>query len=273
MHHADKLAAAFVFLAALLPLRAGAEPPTAAPIIRGQLVPAGEAKYQVLVWSLSKEGAVFICGGSLLSKQWVVTAAHCFDDMQVARTVVEYGSHEIGKGTRTGVDAVKVHPRYDSKTLDYDVAVVRLSAPVSGKVDFVELGTDEVTDEVEQAGDSLFVTGWGMMDGTDESSNPMRLRGVELPVVPRRVCNAEGLFDGAITRRMICAGYHKGAHGTCSGDSGGPAVLTRRRDGVRRHYLIGVTSFGSLNCDEYSGFTRVSAVRAWIRDTIRTDEN
>ena len=199
------------------------------------------------------------CGGSLVRPNVVVTAAHCSDFVTANEVQVLTGARRLdGTGTRRNVAGIIVHPAWDPATSNNDVAVWILTTSASG-IPLAKLATSDPA-----TGTNLLATGWG--DTTDSESTasfPIELKQVNVPLVSRANCNDANSYNGAITTRMICAGFDAGGKDTCQGDSGGP--LTRKQDGSFK-VLTGITSFGSGCADpDYFGvYTRVSEFRNWI---------
>ena len=173
------------------------------------------------------------CGGTLVADRFVVTAAHCvedvvnaFDDIQVL-----VGTQRLNRGgRRIGVAEALMHPLYDD-WLDYDVAVLRLTTPVTG-IPFASLAATEPT----SAGTLLRSSGWGRTAYRGPKS--VRLLQVDLPFVPTVEGSCSNNSD--ITPRMICAG--ETGKDTCGGDSGGPLTISR---GAGYTELVGIVSFGT----------------------------
>ena len=175
------------------------------------------------------------CGGSLVANQYIVTAAHCSDVLAKDVTVLVGTRTLIGKGTTNRIDVseIYIHPKYQSYSEDYDVAVWKLARPVSG-ITFAQLparGTDP------SPYTNTTVTGWGALK-YNHNSYPRELRAVSVPVVDRTTCNSPSSYSGTITSRMFCAGQ-KGKD-ACQGDSGGPITQS-----PSNKTLIGVVSFGT----------------------------
>jgi len=120
------------------------------------------------------------------------------------------------------------------------------------------------------------VSGFGR---TSESATrgSVRLLMAEIDVVANDVCNGPGVYDGAITSGMMCAGQLQPNEAgkivdACQGDSGGPLVKGVR-DG--NPVLVGVVSWGR-GCARPNSpgvYTRVSSYYSWIIDTIDKEEN
>lgn len=205
------------------------------------------------------------CGGSLVQPDIVVTAAHCVDNpivlLDAARLDVVAGTTSYTSGgERLDVDAIFVHPQWNSTSMDYDIAVLKLASPAAqGRP--VPLKTTEVAPATQ-----VTVSGWG---ATAEGSAGSRdLLMASFPVVATATCNQPASYDGSITERMMCAGTRDGGIDSCQGDSGGPLT-----DGAGPGAsLVGVVSWGE-GCArrlKYGVYTRMSAVAPWVQSFLAT---
>jgi len=220
-------------------------------------VEASHGEFPFIV-SLQANYMGHFCGGSLIKKNWVLTAGHCVSG-KIDKVMI--GLHDQKSTTNSesiGVKRVIRHPNYDSETTDYDFALLEL-AQDSG-YEPIALNTAEIDIPASNSEVMATVAGWG---ATKESSYtlPNMLQKVDVPLITQQSCNKD--YSGVITDRMLCAGYDRGGKDSCQGDSGGP-LIADADDGQR--YLIGVVSWGEgcARPGKPGVYSKVSAAVSWI---------
>ena len=214
------------------------------------------------------------CGGTLVDRFHVVTAAHCVYREQPKNLLVLTGTQSLATaagGTRHKIAQIKVHPSYDDETQDYDVAVITLTTPAAGIAFFAELLTPAQESTLAATGEKAFVIGWGSTIPSG-GGYPIKLKQVMVPIFARTDCNDRNSYDGEVSARMICAGYPAIKRDSCDGDSGGPLIV--RDNQGRWRMQAGIVSWGAFPCaalNQPGVYSRVAVLSPWIRTVISSD--
>ena len=246
------------------------EPAHAPDILGGREAQPGAYPWQVaLIDPLQPNTyAGQFCGGSLIDEEWVLTAAHCVEGKEPSLIDVLVGAHRLSdSGTRIPSAQVIPHPGYDPTQLDHDLALIRLSTPVT-YTPISLYQTISGTSEFDHL--RATVIGWGAKEISGWSAvYPDALREVSLPLVDPTRCQQS---TEVITDAMLCAGYETLTMGACYGDSGGPLMVQQPNGSWTQ---IGIVSWGPYGCiasGMYDVFTRVSSYWEWIT-ACTTDPN
>jgi len=217
-------------------------------------------------WQVFLEAENFTCGGSIISNQWIITAAHCTrDDYNVkipasSMDVIVGASNprNSSQGKKYYVSEVISHESFDISTLENDIALLKLKEPIDypNAAPIKLVSSKDAAAGATDPGEMSWVTGYGITS-VDPVIYPSALQKVQLPIVSN---SQASLVWRDIPVTDIMAGYRDGNKDACSGDSGGPLVVP-----VAGEYkLAGLISWGSSNCDTYGAYTRLSLFELWI---------
>ncbi|KAK7879038.1 hypothetical protein WMY93_030791 [Mugilogobius chulae] len=221
----------------------------------------GEWPWQV---SLLFSGNMY-CGASVVSSDWIVSAAHCFSkdrlsDPRLWRAHLGMLSQGSPKH-EAEIQRIVVHEYYNAFTFDYDIALLQLKKPwpptLSALIKPVCLPppSHTVTDS-----HPCWVTGWGYRSEEDKVLPTVLLK-ARVFIQSQTDCKKS---YSLASPRMLCAGVSSGEQDACRGDSGGP--LSCQEPGGGRWFLIGIVSWG-LGCGRPNlpgVYTRVSKFTSWI---------
>lgn len=216
-------------------------------IIGGEPIAWQEHKYFVSLRTASNQ---HFCGGSLISPDYVITAAHC----------VEYGpprSIVFHDKTHDSVVAVNIHPQYANNS--HDIALLKLTHSHED-IPQIPLSLDQ-----EIVHEPLYTMGFGFTK-PGVSTLPKQLQGVVVPFVPNSICSQPRSYGSKIDRTMLCAGYPEGQKDSCSGDSGGPLI----RSVGGQDFLVGIVSWGEgcAKPNKYGVYSRIRSLGTWALDSI-----
>ncbi|WP_306318092.1 MULTISPECIES: serine protease [unclassified Streptomyces] len=256
--------------AAVLPLASPQSAVADEGIVGGHQVDASKSPWAVALGSRDRFGgtrAGQFCGGVVVGRSTVVTAAHCLseavlgvprDQVHDLKAIVGRGDLGETAGAEVSISGEWVNPAYDGRTNAGDVAVLTLSAPLpEGYV----IPMADTGDPAYRSGTGAAVYGWG--DTTGAGDYARTLHAAQVRVLADSECERaypQGGTDGTYeSSSMLCAGEPGGGKDACQGDSGGPLVAKGK--------LIGLVSWGS-GCGRAGSpgvYTRASEVLRVLR--------
>uniref|UniRef100_A0A8C3XRL0 Peptidase S1 domain-containing protein n=1 Tax=Chelydra serpentina TaxID=8475 RepID=A0A8C3XRL0_CHESE len=239
--------------------------------------------WQAAIFDLNR----LYCGGVLVNKDWVLTAAHC----RLATNVRlgEYNLRQLDESEQLRVAAKVIpHPNYNPATKDNDIMLIKLTASVqlNNNVHPIALASSTA-----QPGTTCQVSGWGTTTSPQPASFPALLQCANIEIVSPAECRRD--YSGVVSDNMLCAGVREGGIDSCQlicifasppplqthacllppplihgpppwGDSGGPLVC----GGI----LQGIVSWGLEECAQPNKpgvYTKVSKYISWIQQTVR----
>lgn len=229
-------------------------------VVGGHAAERGQFPYQVSVQTTSH-----FCGGSIISPNHVLTAAHCVVDKKATRLKIRAGSlrHASG-GVIARVSDIVTHAGYNAETIQNDIAILKLaqSLPYGEQIGAADLPS--ALDGNPAPETRCSVTGWGT---TSQGSGylPSSLQVAYVNTISLEQCQKQ--YEGkqfVINDAVVCAGAQAGGKDACQGDSGGPLVDTSSGK------QIGVVS-GGFGCarHSYSGvYMSTAAYAAWIEEQL-----
>ncbi|KAL1502299.1 hypothetical protein ABEB36_007465 [Hypothenemus hampei] len=250
-------------------------------IVGGQ--EAGKAEFPWLV-SITRRGNHF-CGGTLIDKRHVMTAAHCLctgignDHLKPGNLKITISQHDLSQTNseayEMSVKSVIVHPEYMCNKVKNDIAIVELHDEVKWTENVSPACLPANNKEKFNILSDNFkatVAGWGWTnENKNKGGRATILQKAHVNVVEIEKCRDWYKSQGKKTKiqeTQICAGHENGGIDACWADSGGPLMVeTKTRDQIM---VIGVVSTG-IGCGRpyLPGiYTRVSEYVPWIRQVV-----
>ncbi|KAG8293042.1 trypsin-1-like [Homalodisca vitripennis] len=252
-----------------------------AKIVGGSTAPYGAYPWQVEIQAFRAGSHRFEhhCGGAVVGDRLVLTAAHCFANLDYPEKIRLI----VGKVNLSGRDRhertykaekIVIHPdfRKDGPHSN-DIAIIKVRSSSEGGIHFNShvqpICLPETFTQRVATGDWCTVTGWGAQSQDDLESLSDELQAASVPVLDQHTCRQSDVYGGrdqSILDSMVCAGVLEGGVDACGGDSGGP--LACQING--KFVLAGLVSWGD-GCAKKNRpgvYTRVSHFTPWIQETM-----
>ncbi|XP_058837319.1 brachyurin-like [Topomyia yanbarensis] len=235
-------------------------------IVNGQEAQPGQFPYQALVLSFFSGGNSGLCGGTVLSQNFVMTAAHCVViGTEATHGTVVLGAHnrQVVEATQQRIDfaSINVHPSYIASLLRNDIATIRLATPAVFNNVVQPIDLPARSDTRTFAGLTGIISGFGRT--TDETGSPASdvVMYTSNPILTNADCQSS--WNAIIIQAQNICLSGTGGRSVCNGDSGGPLAV-RDND---RSLQVGIASFvHASGCASGfpAGFVRVTHYLTWI---------
>jgi len=251
-------------------------PPKTARIVGGKEAWVGQFPWQVQlhVKPVGKDYSRFQCGGTLVSENLIVTAAHCITSNNMKDYSIVMGKQKQDTNYKSyneqhlNAKEILVHPSYSKHNLLNDIALIWVESKYNQTARFTDYiqpaclpHHNANVESLYQVGEHGIVSGWGLLDENHKTGSET-LQHVSVPIVDSTKCiRAYSRLVQMDSNLQFCAGNNRGQD-ACAGDSGGPFVTKFGN----RIVLLGVVSFGK-GCarQEYPGvYTKVHSYMPWI---------
>ncbi|RVE42892.1 hypothetical protein evm_012447 [Chilo suppressalis] len=255
-------------------------------IVNGLSTKPGDWPWHAAIYRLENSKINYICGGTLLSKIFVVTAAHCVTSrgnpvLPQTRNVI-LGKYNLAGGDiapqEREIYQIIVHQNFDVRTLNNDIALLKLKSEVV-YTDYVQPACVWYSAAYKKLPPGTLygsVVGWGF-DQTDDLSPT--LQKITIPKQSEATCIKSNpvFFSKLLNNQKFCAGFNNGTS-ACNGDSGGGFTVfvpddsgTTAPDASGAWYLRGIVSLSvsKVNvpiCDPYQYviFIDVAKYKGWL---------
>ncbi|XP_042644221.1 enteropeptidase [Tyto alba] len=235
-----------------------------------RIVGGSDARREAWPWIVSLHfNSRPVCGASLISDEWLVTAAHCVYGRQLKpfQWKAVLGLYDQSDMTQPStvvrnINQIVINPHYMKRTKDSDIALMHLQHKLQ-YTDYIQPICLPEKNQQFLPGINCSIAGWGRIINEGPPSDI--LQEAEVPLISNEKCQ-QWMPEYSITENMICAGYDMGGIDSCQGDSGGPLTS---EDG-NKWFLVGVTSFGyQCALPKRPGvYVRVTMFVDWIKNII-----
>ncbi|KAL5292020.1 CLIPA10 family protein [Megaselia abdita] len=232
----------------------------------------GEYPWHAGILKKDPKESVYVCGGTLIDAQHIITAAHCIKSYQGFDLRVRLGEWDVNHDVEffpyieRDVISVHVHPEYYAGTLDNDLAILKIDSPVDFQKN-PHISAACLPDKFSDfTGARCWTTGWGKDAFGEFGKYQNILKEVDVPIIGHGQCQQQLRqtrlgYSYNLNPGFLCAGGEEGKD-ACKGDGGGPLVC--ERNGAWN--VVGVVSWG-IGCGQVNVpgvYVRVAHYLDWI---------
>lgn len=220
-------------------------------VVGGDSAKVGQFPYIVSVRAYSSH----ICGGTILNKDTILTAAHCVPQKDVEYLTIVAGSPYLEYyGTKYQVKSIKTHEEYNKENFQNDIAILKVTEPIEFNDNVQPIPLEETMDDQER---DVILCGWGRL--LTEGVTAKQLHWINLKTLSTKKCSDKH-NSPEVVESEICT-FTKAGEGACYGDSGGPLVANGKQ--------VGIASWGRPCGKGFPDvYTRVSSFFDWINELL-----